>query len=248
MSVKIFSDLVEISKVVERLECANKMIKNHGAGSSGSKKRFFQEESSDEPHNQQKQFKSQQTRGGSVASGYATTTQDESQTIKCFRCGGPHYISSCSKKSNVCFNCQRPGHLARDCREPSKPVASVSAMRSTRSTATGRILIARGVETSKSEGVNSGECIVSGKPSSHYLIHMLFNLLSCVFVSVISFYLQVIYFRLSSFYSYLLLLLFVEVFHCCEWTQISSRLDMSFVVWLRCYPKHGSVILPTVSS
>ncbi|XP_004514782.1 uncharacterized protein [Cicer arietinum] len=61
------------------------------------------------------------------------------QVIQYFRCGeGGHYANACTSKSLTCYNYQKSGHFARDCKAP-KVEPIVNAIRATHPTAKGRI-------------------------------------------------------------------------------------------------------------
>lgn len=40
---------------------------------------------------------------------------------ECYRCGGNHDPSSCKYKNEVCYNCQKQGHMAKVCKGKKKP-------------------------------------------------------------------------------------------------------------------------------
>ena len=51
-----------------------------------------------------------------AVSGYRSESRNSTNVIKCFKCGGPHFLKDCtSRKDRKCWNCGNTGHMARDC-------------------------------------------------------------------------------------------------------------------------------------
>ncbi|GJW74511.1 putative reverse transcriptase domain-containing protein [Tanacetum coccineum] len=61
-----------------------------------------------------------------TGTGFVATAPTRNGTAKCGKCYTSHPEN---RPCNVCFNCQKPGHYARDCRAPVRQVAPVNAVR-----------------------------------------------------------------------------------------------------------------------
>ncbi|GKA20027.1 putative reverse transcriptase domain-containing protein [Tanacetum coccineum] len=65
-----------------------------------------------------------------VGKGFVATAPTRNENVgsypKCAKCSAYHPESG---PCRLCFNCQKPGHFARDCRAPVKQVAPISAVR-----------------------------------------------------------------------------------------------------------------------
>ncbi|GKE09519.1 reverse transcriptase domain-containing protein [Tanacetum coccineum] len=61
-----------------------------------------------------------------TGTGFVATNPTRNGTAKCGKCYTSHPEN---RPCNVCFNCQKPGHYARDCRALVRQVAPVNAVR-----------------------------------------------------------------------------------------------------------------------
>ncbi|GJY93926.1 putative reverse transcriptase domain-containing protein [Tanacetum coccineum] len=61
-----------------------------------------------------------------TGTGFVATAPTRNETAKCGKCYTSHPEN---RPCNVCFNCQKPGHFARDCRALVRQVAPVNAVR-----------------------------------------------------------------------------------------------------------------------
>ncbi|XP_027358740.1 uncharacterized protein LOC113867548 [Abrus precatorius] len=97
-----------------------------------------------------------------------------SQIVRCFRCGGPHYLSQCLQTDvRVYFSCQQLRHLARDCPTPSGAVSSsasalhavrpkaTKAPTTTRSIAEGRVFTTFASEAAQATDLVQGTTVVT---------------------------------------------------------------------------------------
>ena len=51
----------------------------------------------------------------------------KSQETKCSRCGGKHMASACKFKDATCYECNKKGHIARECRSKGKAIGGAKA-------------------------------------------------------------------------------------------------------------------------
>nr|KYP31822.1 hypothetical protein KK1_047673 [Cajanus cajan] len=110
MAIIEFPALVEKAKVVERLESVSKPAKAVG-GLAGSKSGGgAQRKPYDRPQPQQ---------GGPATRKPIDTARSGGQsgvaTIRCYRCGGPHFIRDCPHTESKCFRCGQMGHVSTSC-------------------------------------------------------------------------------------------------------------------------------------
>ncbi|GJU10213.1 putative reverse transcriptase domain-containing protein [Tanacetum coccineum] len=65
-----------------------------------------------------------------TGTGFVATTPPRNEIVSSSsKCGKCYTFHPENKPCNVCFNCQKPGHFARDCRAPVRQVAPVNAVR-----------------------------------------------------------------------------------------------------------------------
>ncbi|XP_052723750.1 uncharacterized protein LOC128193709 [Vigna angularis] len=91
--------------------------------------------------------------------------------VVCFRCGGPHYRSSCPQLVGVkhCNSCGRNGHSDHECNMSGHavmrpPNAGRNQARGDRAQATGRVYAITGAEAASSGTLVTGTCLVHGIP------------------------------------------------------------------------------------
>ncbi|XP_020225024.1 uncharacterized protein LOC109806903 [Cajanus cajan] len=109
MAITEFPVLVEKAKVVEQLEGGIRVVKNV-EGPAGSKKGGGQRKPYNRPQSQQ---------GGPVTRKLTNTARGGNQsggvTLRCYRCGGPHFIQDCHHTESRCFRCGQIGHESTSC-------------------------------------------------------------------------------------------------------------------------------------
>ncbi|XP_057448352.1 zinc finger protein GIS2-like [Lotus japonicus] len=95
------------------------------------------------------------TAGGS---GNQTVPQD----VTCFKCGkSRHYANACTYTRPKCFNYNRLGHTASQCRTP-KTEPSVHTARGKRSAAKARVYTMDDEEAEGVDGLIRGDCEIDG--------------------------------------------------------------------------------------
>ncbi|XP_017434581.1 uncharacterized protein LOC108341405 [Vigna angularis] len=89
--------------------------------------------------------------------------------VVCFRCGGPHYRSSCPQLvgGKHCNRCGRNGHSDNECNMSGRavirpPNAGRNQLRSGRAQAVGRVYAITGAEAASSGNLITGECLLYG--------------------------------------------------------------------------------------
>ncbi|XP_027357447.1 uncharacterized protein LOC113866848 [Abrus precatorius] len=100
--------------------------------------------------------------------------------VRCFRCGGPHYLNQCQQAdTRVYFLCRQSGHLAKDC--PTSQIGAASSTASalhvvrpravratqvTRPRAEARVFTTSGIEAAQAIDLVQGTGVVAGTPLS----------------------------------------------------------------------------------
>ncbi|XP_027338128.1 serine/arginine-rich splicing factor RS2Z32-like [Abrus precatorius] len=123
---------------------SSRAASSYGNGGKGAKK---------SPYNRpprQQQFQPSQSRGSPRGAGSSAPRASMPKTVRCFRCGGPHYPNQCLQTDvRVCFSCQQSRHLARDYPTPSGTISSsASALHAVRPRAVRALMTTR----SRAEG------------------------------------------------------------------------------------------------
>ncbi|XP_047177102.1 uncharacterized protein LOC124844252, partial [Vigna umbellata] len=91
-------------------------------------------------------------------------------SVVCFRCGGPHYRSSCPQLvgGKYCNRCRRNGHLDHECNMSGRavmrpPNAGRNQPRGGRAQASGRVYAITSAEAASSGNLIIGECMLFGR-------------------------------------------------------------------------------------
>ncbi|XP_020207832.1 uncharacterized protein LOC109792806 [Cajanus cajan] len=98
-------------------------------------------------------------KGGPVTRKHTDTTRSWGQsgvaTLRCYRCGGPHFIRDCPHTNSKCFRCGQVGHMSISC--PVGARQTRSALRGDRSTVAERVFTLTRAEASTSSDLVKGK-------------------------------------------------------------------------------------------
>ncbi|XP_017428965.1 uncharacterized protein LOC108337039 [Vigna angularis] len=114
---------------------------------------------------------SSRSSGGSSQPSVQPSQSSSMSGVRCYGCGGSHYLSSCPQRTNFrrCNRCHKEGHYERDCpmgrRATSQPQhAGRSQHRGgIRPQATGRVYALTGTEAASSGDLIFGTCVLGGR-------------------------------------------------------------------------------------